>query len=50
MEVTTYASNLLKPVLGRGELCCISAATLIHLVKNPALERRFQQVYVEQPT
>ena len=47
------ASNLLKPVLGCAELRCISAATLdeyrAYLVNDPALEWRFQQVYVEQP-
>ena len=48
------ASNLLKPMLGRGELRCIGATTLDeyrkHIEKDPALERRFQQVYVEQPS
>merc|ERR1719301_133744 len=48
------ASNLLKPMLGRGELRCIGATTLDeyrkHIEKDPALERRFQQVLVEQPS
>ncbi|CAL5220448.1 g2466 [Coccomyxa viridis] len=48
------ASNLLKPMLGRGELRCIGATTLDeyrkHIEKDPALERRFQQVYVDQPS
>ncbi len=48
------ASNLLKPMLGRGELRCIGATTLDeyrkYIEKDPALERRFQQVYVDQPS
>jgi ATP-dependent Clp protease ATP-binding subunit ClpB len=48
------ASNLLKPMLARGELRCIGATTLDehrqHIEKDPALERRFQQVRVDQPT
>ena len=48
------AGNLLKPMLGRGELRCIGATTLDeyrkHIEKDPALERRFQQVYVDQPS
>jgi len=48
------AGNLLKPMLGRGELRCIGATTLDeyrkHIEKDPALERRFQQVLVEQPS
>ena len=48
------ASNLLKPMLARGELRCIGATTLdehrLHIEKDPALERRFQQVFVDQPT
>ncbi|CAI5471240.1 unnamed protein product [Closterium sp. Yama58-4] len=48
------AGNLLKPMLGRGELRCIGATTLDeyrkHIEKDPALERRFQQVYVGQPS
>lgn len=47
------AGNLLKPMLGRGELRCIGATTLDeyrkYIEKDPALERRFQQVYVDQP-
>ncbi|MEH2121568.1 ATP-dependent chaperone ClpB [Nostoc sp.] len=48
------ASNLLKPMLARGELRCIGATTLDeyrkHIEKDAALERRFQQVYVDQPS
>jgi ATP-dependent Clp protease ATP-binding subunit ClpB len=48
------AGNLLKPMLARGELHCIGATTLDEYRKNiekdKALERRFQQVYVGQPT
>ena len=48
------ASNLLKPMLARGELRCIGATTLDehrqHIEKDPALERRFQQVLVDQPS
>jgi ATP-dependent Clp protease ATP-binding subunit ClpB len=48
------AGNLLKPMLARGELRCIGATTLDeyrkYIEKDPALERRFQQVYVKQPT
>ena len=48
------ASNLLKPMLARGELRCIGATTINehrqHIEKDPALERRFQQVTVNQPT
>mmetsp|Transcript_38586 Transcript_38586/g.49225 ORF Transcript_38586/g.49225 Transcript_38586/m.49225 type:complete len:958 (-) Transcript_38586:264-3137(-) len=48
------ASNLLKPMLARGELRCIGATTLNEykqfIEKDKALERRFQQVYVPQPT
>ncbi|MBF2085279.1 ATP-dependent chaperone ClpB [Thermoleptolyngbya sp. C42_A2020_037] len=51
---TTDASNLLKPMLARGELRCIGATTLDeyrkHIEKDAALERRFQQVYIGQPT
>ncbi|CAM9614171.1 unnamed protein product, partial [Hapterophycus canaliculatus] len=47
------ASNLLKPMLARGELRCIGATTLNeykqNMEKDKALERRFQQVYVKQP-
>jgi len=48
------ASNMLKPALARGELRCIGATTLNeykkHIEKDAALERRFQPVYVGQPT
>ncbi|MEK7821676.1 MAG: Clp protease N-terminal domain-containing protein, partial [Planctomycetota bacterium] len=48
------ASNLLKPALARGELRCVGATTLDeyrkHVEKDAALERRFQPVYVTQPT
>ena len=48
------ASNLLKPALARGELRCIGATTLDefrkYIEKDPALERRFQQVLVDQPS
>lgn len=48
------ASNLLKPALARGELHAIGATTLKeyqkYIEKDPALERRFQQVYVAQPS
>ncbi|MBO0349778.1 ATP-dependent chaperone ClpB [Phormidium pseudopriestleyi FRX01] len=47
------AGNLLKPMLARGELRCIGATTLDeyrkYLEKDAALERRFQQVYIDQP-
>ncbi|HHT9105365.1 MAG TPA: ATP-dependent chaperone ClpB [Candidatus Wujingus californicus] len=48
------ASNLLKPALARGELRCVGATTLDeyrkHIEKDAALERRFQQVYVGEPS
>ena len=48
------ASNMLKPMLARGELHCIGATTLDeyrkHIEKDAALERRFQPVYVGEPT
>ena len=48
------AGNLLKPPLARGELHCIGATTLDeyrkHIEKDPALERRFQTVLVDEPT
>jgi ATP-dependent Clp protease ATP-binding subunit ClpB len=48
------ASNLLKPALARGELHCIGATTLDeykkHVEKDPALARRFQPIYVGEPT
>jgi ATP-dependent Clp protease ATP-binding subunit ClpB len=53
-EGSMDAGNLLKPMLARGELRCIGATTLDeyrkHIEKDPALERRFQQVYVKQPS
>ena len=48
------ASNMLKPMLARGELHCIGATTLDeyrkHIEKDAALERRFQPVYVDEPS
>lgn len=48
------AANILKPVLSRGELQCIGATTIDeyrkHVEKDAALERRFQPVYIEQPS
>jgi ATP-dependent Clp protease ATP-binding subunit ClpB len=48
------ASNILKPALARGELHCVGATTIDeyrqHIEKDPALERRFQPVMVEEPT
>ena len=48
------ASNLLKPALARGELHCIGATTLDeyrkHVEKDPALQRRFQPVFIGEPT
>jgi ATP-dependent Clp protease ATP-binding subunit ClpB len=48
------ASNLLKPALARGELHCVGATTLDeyrkHVEKDAALARRFQPVFVEEPT
>lgn len=48
------ASNLLKPALARGELHCIGATTIKeykkYIEKDAALERRFQKVFVEEPT
>ena len=48
------AGNLLKPMLARGELHCIGATTLDeyrkYIEKDPALERRFQPVMVDEPT
>jgi ATP-dependent Clp protease ATP-binding subunit ClpB len=53
-EGATDASNLLKPALARGELRCIGATTLDeyrkYIEKDAALERRFQQVYVPEPS
>src|SRR5512139_1613213 len=48
------ASNMLKPALSRGELQCVGATTLDeyhkYIEKDPALERRFAPVYVEEPS
>ncbi len=48
------ASNILKPALARGELHCLGATTIDeyrkHIEKDPALERRFQPVPIEEPT
>jgi ATP-dependent Clp protease ATP-binding subunit ClpB len=48
------ASNMLKPALARGELHCVGATTLKeyqkYIEKDPALERRFQPVYVNEPS
>ncbi len=53
-EGATDAANLLKPALARGELRCIGATTLDeyrkHIEKDAALERRFQPVYVGEPS
>jgi ATP-dependent Clp protease ATP-binding subunit ClpB len=53
-EGASDAANLLKPALARGELRCIGATTLDeyrqHVEKDKALERRFQPVYVGEPT
>ena len=52
-EGTMDASNMLKPALARGELRAIGATTLKeyqkHIEKDPALARRFQPVYIEEP-
>lgn len=48
------ASNMLKPALSRGELQCVGATTLdeyrMHIEKDGALERRFQSIYVAEPS
>jgi ATP-dependent Clp protease ATP-binding subunit ClpB len=53
-EGAVDASNLLKPALARGELRCVGATTLDeyhkHVEKDPALARRFQPVYVGEPS
>jgi len=53
-EGAVDASNMLKPSLARGELRCVGATTLNeyqkYIEKDKALERRFQQVYVGEPT
>lgn len=53
-EGAVDASNLLKPALARGELHCVGATTLDeyreHIEKDPALERRFQPIYIGEPS
>lgn len=53
-EGSMDASNLLKPALARGELHCVGATTLEeyrkHIEKDAALARRFQAVYIEEPS
>ena len=53
-EGSMDAGNMLKPALARGELKCVGATTLgeyrENVEKDPALERRFQKVLVEEPT
>ncbi|MBT4922356.1 MAG: AAA domain-containing protein [Rickettsiales bacterium] len=53
-EGSMDASNLLKPALARGLLHCVGATTLdeyrLHIEKDPALARRFQSIYVAEPT
>src|SRR5215467_8799886 len=53
-EGAVDASNMLKPALARGELRCVGATTLNeykkYIEKDAALERRFQQIYVGEPT
>ena len=53
-EGSMDASNMLKPALARGELRCVGATTLNeykkYIEKDAALERRFQQVYVDEPS
>ena len=53
-EGSPDAGNLLKPALARGELHCVGATTLDeyrkHVEKDPALERRFQPVFVGEPS
>ncbi len=53
-EGAVDASNLLKPALARGELRCVGATTLDeyrkHIEKDAALERRFQPIYVGEPS
>ena len=52
-EGSMDAGNMLKPALARGELHCVGATTLdeyrLHIEKDAALERRFQQVLVDEP-
>ena len=53
-EGSLDASNMLKPLLARGELHCVGATTVNeyrkYIEKDPALERRFQPIFVEPPT
>ncbi len=53
-EGSMDASNMLKPMLARGELHCIGATTLDeyreYIEKDPALERRFQPIFVDEPS
>lgn len=53
-EGSMDAGNLIKPMLARGELHCLGATTLDeyrqYIEKDPALARRFQPVYVDEPT
>ncbi len=53
-EGAVSAGNLLKPALARGELRCIGATTLDeyrkHVEKDPAFERRFQPIFIDQPS
>src|SRR5271157_5392402 len=53
-EGAVDASNMLKPALSRGELRCVGATTVNeyrkYIEKDPALERRFQPVYVKEPS
>ncbi len=53
-EGAVSAGNILKPALARGELRCIGATTLDeyrkHVEKDPAFERRFQPIFVDQPS
>jgi ATP-dependent Clp protease ATP-binding subunit ClpB len=53
-EGAVDAANMLKPMLARGELRCVGATTLDeyrkHIEKEPALERRFQPVFVGEPS
>ncbi len=54
VEGTLDASNMIKPALARGELRCIGATTLreyqAYIEKDAALERRFQPVYIKEPS
>ena len=53
-EGAVDASNMLKPALARGELRCVGATTINeyrkHIEKDPAFERRFQPIYVAEPS